>query len=181
MTPAEFIEFSQQVQWNRARVSAIHPRRSSVNCEAPDPEAAISIVETRARSLSIEPMVLVAEDVLQSNDTAGTHRREGACALPPRDDVQAACASPAASEPDVSNISSELERLHIHECDMVDGTEAHAGGVRRRPASILQRFSAYRKFCISYPNITHISIAHKHSNHLIIVAFNQNFSSTLLL
>ena len=64
VTPAEFIEFSQQVQWNRARVSAIHPRRSSVNCEAPDPEAAISIVETRARSLSIEPMVLVAEDVL---------------------------------------------------------------------------------------------------------------------
>ena len=39
----------------------------------------------------------------------------------------------------------------------------------------------YRKFCISYPNITHISRAHKHSIYLLIVAFNQNFSNILLL
>ena len=126
---------------SRSRKRNTPRSQQSVICEAPEPEAAISSVETRARSLSIEPMVLVAEAVLPGSDAARTRQREGSCARQPREEAQAACASPAASEPDVSNTSGELQRLHIHECDMVDDTEEHAGGVRKRPASVVNPIS----------------------------------------
>ena len=77
---------------SRSRKRNTPRSQQSVICEAPEPEAAISSVETRARSLSIEPMVLVAEAVLPGGDAARTRQREGSCARQPREEAQAVCA-----------------------------------------------------------------------------------------